>query len=136
MFLCVKTISFQTYKTPSVYSCDSDECRACRLLINNAFATASGDRGSPDQQVQDAVVLKITVFHVRAVLQQCLRLQIREAAENATTTKEPPAYLEEVINLLTPKARKRRSRKDMKQKCACPTKKNIIQLSSGIGHLL
>uniref|UniRef100_A0A0R3RK23 TGF_BETA_2 domain-containing protein n=1 Tax=Elaeophora elaphi TaxID=1147741 RepID=A0A0R3RK23_9BILA len=104
------------HKTPKMYKCDEKECKACKLLITNAFHQAT----ESNFPIASRTILQLSdgaddeSFCTRN--RSTPRNSVNDGIENATTIKELPAYMEEFISLLKPKIRKRRTWKESKQK--------------------
>ncbi|OZC07712.1 hypothetical protein X798_05267, partial [Onchocerca flexuosa] len=112
--------SFQqkmTYKTPTTYKCDRKECKACKLLITNAFRRANHNDFS-------TIISATTGMSADTDESLCIKnrfisriINVGDGIKNATNVKELSPHLEEFINLLKQKIRKRRNLKKSKQKC-------------------
>ncbi|VDN03586.1 unnamed protein product [Thelazia callipaeda] len=105
------------YKSAEGYSCDTDMCKACKLLVTNAFRKAynrnsfmhDGMFDEMPNNVDESLCDKKNFAYRN-------KLNSEELESNSSTTQTLPTYLQEVISLLTPKIRKRSSDKDFKQK--------------------
>lgn len=97
----------KTYKTPKTYKCDTDVCRVCKLLITNAFIQASGIDFSTESTEEISSDIDETICFKNRPTRKSPSVAI-----NNTTLKKLPPYLEEVVNLLKTKVRKRSTQKE------------------------